>query len=275
MERFFLELTLIIYIIAWIGSFFYLKTQEKVAYKLYQGVLLTGFCFHILYLIFLSKKLWVEPSFTFREVLSLFSFLLVGVYFYFLLSKHKAYTFATFLLPLPILFLILGIFFLKSAPASPFLPFVKSLWFPLHVLSSLLSHAFLLNGLVASIMYLLQEREIKRKRFGYFFQKLPPLHTLERMAERSLYNGFLFLTIGILSGALWSELVFGAYWRWSPKEVITLSLWLIYVGMIHQRILIGWRGKRLAYTFILGSFLWFFTFFVVNFYIKGFHSYGQ
>ncbi|MGC9109480.1 MAG: cytochrome c biogenesis protein CcsA, partial [Caldimicrobium sp.] len=128
---------------------------------------------------------------------------------------------------------------------------------------------------IASLMYLLQEREIKKKRFGYFFRKLPPLHSLERIAEKALYNGFLLLTLGIISGAIWSELAFGSYWRWSAKETITLSLWLIYAGMIHQRILIGWRGKRLAYMFLLGGLLWFFTFFIINFYFKGFHTYGS
>lgn len=274
MEKFFLKLSLIAYIIAWIGSLFYIKTLEKNAYKLYQGVLWIGFTFHALFLFFFLKKLYPEPFFTFQEVLSIFSFLLVCVYFYFTLSKIKAYTFGSFFLPLPLLFLLFGFFLFKNAPPSPFLPLVKTLWFPIHVLSSLLSHAFLLAGFVSSIMYLLQEREIKKKKLGYFFQKLPPLYTLEKISEKSLYNGFFFLTIGMLSGALWSELAFGDYWRWSAKEVITLSLWLIYTGMLHQRILIGWRGKKLAYMFAIGTLLWFFTFFVVNFYFKGFHTYG-
>ncbi|MFN3921598.1 MAG: cytochrome c biogenesis protein CcsA [Caldimicrobium sp.] len=274
MENFFLNLTLITYFIAWIGSLFYFKTLEKNAYKLYQGVLWIGFIFHLLFLFFFLRKLYQEPSFTFQDVLNVFSFLLVSVYMYFSFSKIKAYTFGTFFLPLPILFLLLGLFLFKEALPSPFIPFVKSFWFPLHALSSLLSHAFLLAGFISSIMYLLQEREIKKKKLGYFFQKLPPLHTLEKISEKSLYNGFFFLTMGILSGALWSELAFGDYWRWSPKEIITLSLWLIYTGMIHQRILIGWRGRRLAYIFVIGTLLWFFTFFVVNFYFKGFHTYG-
>lgn len=274
MENFFLNLTLISYLIAWIGSLFYLKTLEKTSYKLYQVVLLVGFLFHILYLFFLVKNLFYTSYFTFKEVLVFFSFLLICVY-YFFITKIKAYTFGSFFIPLPIFFLLLSFLLGKSTPASPFLPFVKSLWFPIHVITSLLSHGFLLAGLTASSMYLLQERELKKRHLGYFFKKLPPLQTLEKISEKSLYFGFFFLTMGMLSGALWSEIAFGDYWRWSAKEVITLSLWLIYTGMIHQRILIGWRGKRLAYMFILGSTLWFFTFFVVNFYFKGFHTYGQ
>lgn len=275
MSSFFLDLTFLIYLISWVGSLFYFKTLEKKALKLTHGVLFVGLIFHFLYILFITKEIYTTSLLTFNEVLGLFSFLLVLVYFYFALGREKAYTLATFYLPLPILFLLLNMLFSKKSLYSPFSPYIKSFWFPLHVICALLSHAFLMAGLIASLMYLLQEREIKKKRFGYFFRKLPPLHSLERIAEKALYNGFFLLTLGIISGAIWSELAFGSYWRWSAKEMITLSLWLIYAGMIHQRILIGWRGKRLAYMFLLGGFLWFFTFFVINFYFKGFHTYGS
>ncbi|MCS7150410.1 MAG: cytochrome c biogenesis protein [Caldimicrobium sp.] len=275
MKSLFLNLVVFTYFISWIGFIFYFRTLEKKALRLSQGILSLGAFFHLSYLFFFLKELYEFNSFTFKDVLNLFSFLIVITYFYFSLGKEKAYTLGTFLIPLPISFLILSYFFFQEAPISPFVSHVKSLWFPLHVISSLLSHAFLLTGLTSSVMYLLQEREIKRKHLGYFFRKLPPLNSLERISEKALYQGFFFLTFGILSGAIWSEMAFGDYWRWSAKEVITLSLWLIYAGMLHQRILIGWRGKRLAYMFILGSTLWFFTFFVVNFYIKGFHTYGN
>lgn len=275
MKYLFLNLTFIIYLISWIGSLFYFKTLEKKALKLSQGILLVGLAFHLIYLSIITKEVYLTSLFTFNDILGLLSFLLVIVYFYFALGKEKAYTLATFFLPFPIFFLLLNLFLSEKTLFSPFSPYIKSLWFPLHVITSLFSHAFLIAGLVASFMYLLQEREIKKKHFGYFFRKLPPLHSLERLAEKSLYNGFFLLTLGIISGIIWSELAFGIYWRWSAKEMITLSLWLIYAGMIHQRVLIGWRGKRLAYMFVIGGLLWFFTFFVINFYFKGFHTYGS
>ncbi|MCS7198877.1 MAG: cytochrome c biogenesis protein [Caldimicrobium sp.] len=275
MKSLFLDLAFFIYLVSWIGFIFYFKTLDRKALQITQGVLLAGALFHFIYVLLFIKELYEVNYFTFREILSLFSFLLVMTYFYFSFSRDKAYTLGTFLMPLPLFFLLLSYLYFREAPLSPFSPYIKSFWFPIHVISSLLSHAFLLTGLSSSVMYLLQEREIKRKHFGHFFRKLPPLNSLERISERALYQGFFFLTIGLLSGALWSESAFGDYWRWSAKEVISLSLWLIYAGMLHQRILIGWRGKRLAYMFILGSSLWFFTFFVVNFYFKGFHTYGN
>ena len=275
MKSLFLNLTFAVYLISWIGSLFYFKTLEKKAFKITQGILFVGSIFHFFYLLILTKEVYLTSLFSFNDILGLFSFLLVVVYFYFTLGREKAYTFATFFLPFPIFLILLSIIFSKKVPYSPFSPYVKSLWFPIHVITSLLSHAFLIAGLVASTMYLLQEREIKRKHFGYFFKKLPPLQSLERIAEKCLYNGFFLLTLGMISGVIWSELAFGDYWRWSAKEMVSLSLWLIYAGMIHQRVLIGWRGKRLAYMFVIGSLIWFFTFFVINFYSKGFHTYGS
>lgn len=275
MKSLFLNMTFIIYLTSWIGSLFYFKTLEKKALKILQKILLVGLVFHFIYLSIIVKEVYLTSLFTFSDVLVIFSFLLVIVYFYFALGKEKAYTLATFFLPFPLFILSLNILLSEKNLFSPFSPYIKSLWFPLHIITSLLSHAFLIAGLVASIMYLLQEKEIKKKHFGYFFRKLPPLHSLERIAEKSLYKGFFLLTLGIISGVIWSELAFGDYWRWSAKEMISLALWLIYAGMIHQRILIGWRGKRLAYMFVIGGLLWFFTFFIINFKIKGFHTYGS
>ncbi len=274
MKFFFLELALFVYFISWVGFIFYFKSLEKRAYQVALLVLSIGAGFHSLSLIFLLRTLYTEGEYNFSDALNILSFLLVATFIYFNLARERAYALGTFLLPLPIGLGLLSLLFFKNTQ-SPFPPVLfKSVWFPIHVFTSLLSHAFLLNGLMSSFLYLLQERELKRKRFGLLFRKLPPLYVLEKISEKALYHGFFFLTLGILSGAIWSELVFGDYWRWSAKEVISLSLWLIYAGMLHQRILIGWRGKRLAYTFILGSFLWFLTFFVVNFYIRGFHTYG-
>jgi len=124
-------------------------------------------------------------------------------------------------------------------------------------------------------MYILQDRALKRKSFGFLFKRLPPLDSLERISERCLYQGFFFLSLGIISGAIWSELSLGDYWRWSAKEVLSLVLWLIYSAMIHQRVLIGWRGRKLAYMFAICSCIFILSFLVINLYKEGFHTYAR
>ena len=262
-----------IYAVSFIGFIFYFKSLEKVAYKLAFGTALIGFFVHTLYIGILSVELWRGAPLTFNHTLIFFSWTLILAYLSVAYGRSKAYNLGVFFIPLPIFFYLLGVFL--EPRESPFLPLLRSFWFPVHAISSLLSHSFLLLGFVLSLMYILQDRSLKRKSFGFLFKRLPSLDTLERISERCLYQGFFFLSLGIVSGAIWSELSFGDYWRWSAKEVLSLALWLIYSAMIHQRILIGWRGRKLAYMFAICSSIFFFSFIIVNLYGKGFHTYAQ
>jgi len=274
MADLFFFLSFCIYLISWIGFIFYFKTLKKEALKYAQLVLLIGFCFHTFFWILKIYQIFTTSLLSFKHLLNFLSWELVFIYFLFTISPIKIYTTGFFLLPLVLIFFLLSFFFPQEV-FSPFSPHFKSFWFPLHALTGLLSHGFLLFGVVTSLMYILQEREIKKKHLGIFFKKLPPLEYLDRVNEKCLYLGFIFLSFAMISGAIWSELAFGNYWRWSPKEVITLILWLIYAVLIHQRILIGWRGKKASYMFLLGFSIWLISFFVINLFSKGFHTYGS
>lgn len=273
MKDFFLFLTNVTYLISWIGFGFYFKTLRKEALRASQIVLMVGFLFHIFFWVKRTYEISNSYILYFNDIINFLSLQIVSIYFFFTKTKIKAYTLGFFLLPLIIFLLILSYFL--PIFSSPFNPYLRSIWFPLHAIFSLFSHGFLLTGLIVSIMYLLQEHEIKRKKLGIFFKKLPPLNSLDKINEKCLYLGFIFLTIGIISGIIWSELYLGDYWRWSLKEVISLILWIIYAVLIHQRVLIGWRGKKVAYIFILSFLIWFFSFFVLNLFFKSFHTYAK
>ncbi len=273
MKNFFLFLTILTYFISWIGFGFYFKTLKKEALRASQVVLTAGFVFHIFFWIKRIYEIFNFYTLYFNDIINFLSLQIVAIYLHFVKSKIKAYTLGFFLLPIIILLVILSYFF--PTFSSPFNPYLKSIWFPLHAVLSLFSHGFLITGLISSIMYLLQEHEIKKKKLGIFFKKLPPLDSLDRINEKCLYLGFICLTLGIISGVIWGELYLGTYWRWSFKEVITLILWIIYAVLIHQRVLIGWRGKKIAYMFILSFLIWFFSFFVLNLFFKSFHTYVE
>lgn len=86
--------------------------------------------------------------------------------------------------------------------------------------------------------------------------------------------GFPFLTIGILTGAIWANDARGTYWSWDPKETWSLITWLVYAAYLHARLTAGWRGPRLAWLSIAGFGAVIFTYRGVNFVLSGFHSYG-
>jgi len=274
MADLFFFLSFFIYTISWIGFGFYFKTLKKEVLKYAQFVLLLGFLFHSIFWIIKIYQIFTTNILPFKYLLNFLSWELVFIYFIFALTPIKTYATGFFLLPLVLLLLILFVIFPQQI-LSPFSKLFKSFWFPLHAFTGLLSHGFLLFGVVTSLMYLLQEREIKKKHLGFFFKKLPPLEYLDKVNEKCLYLGFIFLSFAMISGAVWSEATFGNYWRWSPKEVITLILWLIYAVLIHQRVLIGWRGKKASYMFLLGFSIWLISFFMINLFSKGFHTYAS
>jgi len=272
MDELFFALSFLGYGISLVGFLFFFKTLRKEVLRYSQGVLALAFFFHTLYWFDKAYVIVESSTFFFGDILNFLAWCLVLVYFVFSFGKIKIHTVGCFVIPLVIALLVLSrLTFFHII--SPFGPYLRNFWFPVHAISGLISHSFLLFGVITSVMYLLQEREIKRKKLGIFFKKFPPLEYLDRTTEKALYLGFIFLTLAMISGAMWSDLVFGDYWMWSPKQVVTFVLWLLYAILIHQRVLIGWRGKKTAQMFILAFFVWLLSFFVVSLCCKGFHTY--
>ena len=273
MNGFFLFLTLICYIVGWIGLGFYFRTLKNEALRLSHKILIVGLIFHTCVLFNSLKIAFAEKIFKFSFLLYFFSWELVLIYFFFYLKRLRIYLVSFFVLPISLTFLLFSLTS-TAQKTSPFSKDIYSFWFPLHAFTSVVSHGFLIFGMIVSLLYILQERELKKKKLGILFNRLPSLNLLDHIIEKCLYYSFLFLTLGIITGVLWSQQIYGVYWRWSPKELATLLLWGIYAVLIHQRILIGWRGKKTAYAFLIGFVIWFGSFFLINFLTKGFHTYG-
>jgi cytochrome c-type biogenesis protein CcsB len=142
-------------------------------------------------------------------------------------------------------------------------PSLHSIWLPVHVILAFLGNAVFGVAFSASLVYLLQERQLKGKKGikGHmFFRRLPSLETLDNLNYLVLSWGFALLTLGILSGAVWAEYVWGHFWLWEPRPVLSLVTWVLYALLLHYRIA-GWRGRRAAtltivcFAVLVGSFL--------------------
>jgi cytochrome c-type biogenesis protein CcsB len=86
--------------------------------------------------------------------------------------------------------------------------------------------------------------------------------------------GFLFLSAGIITGAVWANSAWGRYWGWDPKETWSLITWFVYATLLHARLTRGWHGKRIAFLSMVGFAAVLFTYFGVNL-LPGLHSYGS
>ena len=148
---------------------------------------------------------------------------------------------------------------------KPLMPALKSNWLLVHVVTAFLGYAAFAVAFGTAILYLFQERRPR--------PSLPPLPLLDGLIYRTTVLGFLLLTLGIATGAVWAETAWGRYWSWDPKETWSLITWFIYAALLHARLLKGWHGRRIAWLAVLGFMAVLFTYFGVSFLLSGLHSY--
>ncbi len=151
-------------------------------------------------------------------------------------------------------------------------PVLQSWLFPVHITFAFLGSAAFALAFGAGVMYLVQNRMLKSKRFTGLYQLLPSLDTLDKVNYTCLSVGFPLMTLGIISGAFWANTAWGSYWSWDPKETWALITWFLYAALLHGRFAIGWRGRRAAIFSIIAFAFLLFTFLGVNMF-GGYHTF--
>jgi len=132
-------------------------------------------------------------------------------------------------------------------------PRVRSVWLIIHILLVLIGYAGLLVSAEASVLYLFQERRLKRRHstaglFDRFIPKrLPPLETLDKLITLSMSVGFAAVTLGVIAGSGWASVEYGTRWISQPKIVVSLVTWAFYLLMMFLRLSAGWRGRKAAF----------------------------
>jgi len=178
--------------------------------------------------------------------------------------------------------------------AAPLVPALRSSWLVMHVSVIMMSYAALLVGSLLSVAVLLTERgqllELRSSSIGSGgFQKARldssgtvSLETttfglgerLDNLSYRTITVGFLLLTVGLISGAVWANEAWGSWWSWDPKETWALICWLVYAAYLHTRLTRGWQGRKPAWVAIGGLVVICVCYIGVNLLGIGLHSYG-
>jgi cytochrome c-type biogenesis protein CcsB len=159
-----------------------------------------------------------------------------------------------------------------NSKIQPLLPALKSNWLIAHVVTCFLGYAAFAVSFGISIFYI--ARKSRQQTSGVALSLLPDLRQLDEINYQMVLFGFLWLSLGIITGSVWAHLAWGAYWSWDPKETWSLITWLIYAALLHARNVKGWRGNRVAWLSIIGFCCVLFTYFGVNFLLGGLHSYA-
>ena len=197
--------------------------------------------------------------------------------------------------------------------AGPLVPALNSYWLKIHVLAAIIgSSLFALGGGVLTILFLIKLRAETReaRRLGaqvpppimggaidvndppHFLSGadepvglgesvskrraiLPPSAVLDKMAYRTIAFAFPIWTFAVIAGAIWAQEAWGRYWGWDPKETWAFITWVIYAGYLHARATSGWKGVRAAVVALVGFASLLVTYYVVNLFIVGLHSYAR
>jgi cytochrome c-type biogenesis protein CcsB len=180
--------------------------------------------------------------------------------------------------------LIIPLVFLAMAYASfspniksgiqPLVPALKSNWLIAHVITCFVGYASFAISFALSIIYLIKSSQLENRK-SLFITLTPMREALDELNYQMVAIGFIMLSLGIITGSVWAHSAWGKYWQWDPKETWSLITWLVYAAVLHSRMMIGWRGKKIAWLSILGFFCVIFTYLGVNFLLAGLHSYAK
>jgi cytochrome c-type biogenesis protein CcsB len=159
---------------------------------------------------------------------------------------------------------------------QPLVPALKSNWLIAHVMTCFLGYASFAVSFGLSFLYLVRKRfpDNPNPNVG-LIASLPRASQLEWFNYQLVLFGFLWLSVGIITGSVWANSAWGTYWSWDPKETWSLITWFIYAALLHARNLQGWKGERVAWLSMIGFGCVLFTYFGVNFLLSGLHSYAR
>ncbi len=272
MTDYFLYLTLACYFGATVLWLAFFLAQRDVLCRWGAWTLAAGLVWHTLALL---QRTWASgylPVAAFGDALLLFDWVLVAA-FLLLNWRYPIRVLGALVAPLAAL-IIYGALILPRGQGT-ISPLLRGFWLMAHIGLTMGGYAALTLNFLGGVFYLIQERQLKAKRFGFFFRRLPSLSQLDTLNYWCLSIGFPLLTAGIITGSLYAQHTLGRFWSWDPKEVLTLLAWLIYAVLMHERLTVGWRGRRAAWLAICGFLVLLATFVGANLWMSGYHSFAK
>ncbi|MEJ7710605.1 MAG: cytochrome c biogenesis protein CcsA [Pyrinomonadaceae bacterium] len=263
------------YVVAAIHSVLAFINKRRSLARISLAALAFGFVTHTSSLIVDWLQEGHYPLFQLRDTLSFLAWTLVIAYCL-ALYRYKAQALGVFTLPLVALLTLNANIMADAAPsgaASVTSGDVAWILMPVHTTLLIFAYACFFVVFVAGVMYLLQERELKLKTFSAIFHRLPSLTTVDDIGSTAAYIGFTLLTLGILSGMIWSSARVGRIWQYDPKEIFAALTWLLYLALLHYRYTARWRGRKAAWVGVVGFMLVLCTFLGTRL-MGGYHVFG-
>ena len=261
------------YVVSGIHAVLAFLNKRRALQRVSEWAMAIGFGLHTVALIVDWTIYEHYPLFYLQETLSFLAWTLVASYGL-ILYRYGARPLGVVTLPLVSILIFIAAIARSGAPAqAEAADFSTTLLFPIHTTLLLFAYAAFFVVFLASIMYLVQERELKLKTFSAFFHRLPSLTTVNEIATSSTAIGLTLLTVGIATGMVWASSRDGRLWHNDPKEIFAALTWLLYLSLILYRSSSSWRGRKAAWMGVAGFALVLLTFLGAR-WMGGYHDFG-
>jgi cytochrome c-type biogenesis protein CcsB len=294
------NVALFAYVAGMVAYFAYWAFRRDGIWKAARALALVGLGANLLAVIGRAFAAHRVPWGNMYEYSILLALLIVAGYLFIVEGHYKVRTLGGFALMFAVFTMAIAVSFLYVDPL-PLVPALNSYWIKIHVVAAIAgSSLFALGGGILTILFLFQERRERGQlppimggsidmdappdfspdadeppapssavRDGL----LPPAATLDRMAYRVIAFAFPIWTFAVIAGAIWAQKAWGRYWGWDPKETWSFITWTIYAGYLHARSTSGWKGRPAAVIALVGFVSLLITYYAVNLWIVGLHSY--
>lgn len=252
-----LSVTIVLYFLGLLHSIIGFCRKRQIFVQIALGMVAFGFAFHTLSLILLSIQRHHFPITNLPESLCFFAWC-ISLTFIIASIRYKINVLGAFILPLVSLLTIFSQVVWQEHHAIP--ESLNSVWVHFHVTVAFLAYAAFFLTFISGILYLIQEKELKEKKFRFLYFRLPSLQVCDELLRRSLFVGFVSMSLAIVTGAIYAQQAWGRFWSWDPKETASLITWGIYLFLLNYRLSAKWHGRRAAYISIVGFASTLFTF---------------
>ena len=248
-----------------LGNRHYFSLRNKFGKKAANYFIASGLCLHSAFLLATCLRSGNLPITTLFESATFYLFLIV------LISVALKYLYrfpsiTIFLMPAITGFSIAAVALVGNSLSLTYE--LKRFWQFAHIIPIFLGYSAFTVSFILSIMYLTQERQLKKKAFGPLFDSLPSLETLDAFMWKTITLGFPLLTIGLASGTVWAKTsnILGELWYLDSTVLLGFLTWLIYAALLHLRLGASFHGTKVALVTVIGFVVVVFTFYQPVFY---------
>jgi cytochrome c-type biogenesis protein CcsB len=300
------DLTLWLYLAAMVLSFAYLAVRREALWVAARVVAIGGVTANVVSIVARGVAAGRVPWGNMFEYSTVLACLVVAGTIVLVEGAARIKTLTGFALMFAVFTLAVAAMFFPVDP-SPLQPALNSYWIRIHVVAAIVGSSLFAIGGIATILFLVKDRSERRALatrertpapiMGGAVELdaphdllsdpedpgistpepsrgvLPSAAALDRVAYRVIAFAFPIWTFAVIAGAIWAQEAWGRYWGWDPKETWSFVTWTIFAGYLHARSTAGWKGRRAAIIALVGFVSLLITYYAVNLWIVGLHSY--